>query len=419
MKHTLFPLALALLTCACTSDELTEQPAPVQPAEQGVRAPEFPQSDGARTLTGTNAEVISKVLRSPDLTPQSVGLQLGNQDITPEHYKEIQARARELTEKDACDYDRMMTLYRWVHQHVKHGNADNDPWSVYQSGAGVCQGYANLLKVMLHSLDIPSLVVNGDYPPYGGHAWNYAYATDPTGAGAWYVLDPTNSTTAWLMTKTADYKHLVPEDLDAVFVQTDQYEIGVKDHRLNVMRVKQTDEDFVAPWSALGYQVFSFNPVEQLPATVRRVYLGKNIKFLGGDLIGLATYADNLEAVLVDEANALLANYGGAVYKTSGSGANRKFTQLYLVPRAAKELELYPQKVYEKNHLYGLPHLERLTFPAGTERIEAYAVESCPELREVVLPRACQVEADAFYGSHPQLKITYLEDLNGIPAVTM
>jgi hypothetical protein len=53
--------------------------------------------------------------------------------------------------------------------------------------------------------------------------------------------------------------------------------------------------------------------------------------------------------------------------------------------------------------------LETLIVPAGTSKIESYAIENCPNLRKAYVPSATTIEENAFAGVHSTFQIIRLE----------
>jgi hypothetical protein len=53
--------------------------------------------------------------------------------------------------------------------------------------------------------------------------------------------------------------------------------------------------------------------------------------------------------------------------------------------------------------------LETLIVPAGTSKIEAFAIENCPNLRKAYVPSATTIEENAFSGVHSTFQIIRLE----------
>ena len=82
-------------------------------------------------------------------------------------------------------------LYEWFPKHVKYnyrqtGNvADQQAWSTFKNGTGVCGGIVNLYVSMCRSIGIPALVVNGTASG-GMHSWAAVYLE-----GSWRFVEPT------------------------------------------------------------------------------------------------------------------------------------------------------------------------------------------------------------------------------------
>lgn len=291
--------------------------------------------------------------------------------------------------------DKYKKIFDWVKSEIIYTyEVNNDPYPVFKSKKGICQGYANLLKVMLHSQDIPVLIANGLLNPIGGHAWNYVYA------GEWFVSDPTNKN-HYLMSEFSKYTSLVPLKLDADLFEDDNLTFDFNDGHLNLRQVKKSDEKLVVPFSTNGFQITSFNPDADLPSNVQEVYIGKNIKTLGESIIGLSVHAPSVKHAYVDPDNAYgLESYGQVIYRNS-------FT--YYVPTSATIIQLKDFSKLEKNILVNLPKLETLVVQSNTTQIDAYSVENCPNLRKAYIPNATKVDANAFYGVHSSFQIVRLK----------
>lgn len=78
----------------------------------------------------------------------------------------------------------------------------------------------------------------------------------------------------------------------------------------------------------------------------------------------------------------------------------------YFIPPAITRLELKPVKVIEKNFICRLENVEEIVFAEGTERIEAYAVEKCLNLRKVYVPSTVTyMDKDAIYDCGDKVEI--------------
>ena len=112
---------------------------------------------------------------------------LGYITITEKEYQEIKEFTDQLVKEVKKPFDIYSTIFKWVTTNVEYTNGvNNDPYPVFKNLQGVCQGYANLLSVMLHSQKIYAFIANGILNPVGGHAWNYVYI-----GGNWYAIDTT------------------------------------------------------------------------------------------------------------------------------------------------------------------------------------------------------------------------------------
>jgi len=244
---------------------------------------------------------------------------------------------------------------------------------------------------MLHSQDIPAVNANGVIPE-GGHAWNYVYLDNE-----WYVSDPTNSG-SFLMSNFSSYTHLIPLSLDMTLFEDDNFVFNYQEGRLNLCQVKKSEKQLTVPFSTNGFRVTSFNPNAELPSNIEEIYIGKNIQSLGESIIGLNQYAPSVKYAYVDSKNPQLTSYGQVVYRY------RQSEPLY-VPAAATTIQLKSVSTLGKNFLKSHNKVETLIIPLGTQKIEAYAIENCPNLKKAYLPKNAKVDENAFYGVHSTFQI--------------
>ena len=416
-KFVLLPIVAAALSfTACSENELEfDIPSVDQPVNIETRA-QFAEDDGSKVLSGA-AQVNAKNLlkKVPADYIKEMTDTLGRADITPEQYAEIQAFAQELTAGLATNKAKYDACFKWITSNIKYGYVypsgapvDNNPYPVFTTKYAVCQGYANLLFIMMHSLDIPAFVCNGivNLPDlFGGHAWNYVYCDKK-----WYVSDPTNGG-SWLIDATSSYPHLQPSSFDVVLSKDNGVWINLNEYQLNVCHVEKADDVFVVPFSANGYQITSFNPSMPLPANVKQVNLGKNITTLGENYLGLAHYAPNLEYVEVDPENTTFTGYLGTVYRKNGN----EF-QLTFIPAGMKCIELMPMETIYKNTVYDHPGAEVLIVAPGTKKIEAWGIEKCPNLQIAFVPEDVEVDKNAFADVHSSFMIIR-GDYTNIPEI--
>jgi len=160
--------------------------------------------------------------------------------------------------------------------------------------------------------------------------------------------------------------------------------------------VKKSDKQLIVPFSTNGFQVTSFNPDTELPSNIEEIYIGKNIQTLGENLIGLSLYAPSIKHAFVDTANQHMESYGQVVYRYS-------FT--YYVPASATIIQFKDYPTLGKNILKDHTKVETVVIQQGTKKLEAYAIENCPNLQKAYIPEKTIVDTNAFYGVHNNFKI--------------
>lgn len=315
---------------------------------------------------------------------------LGYITITEKEYQEIKEFTDQLVKGVKKPFDIYSTIFKWVTTNVEYTNGvNNNPYPVFKNLQGVCQGYANLLSVMLHSQKIYAFIANGILNPVGGHAWNYVYIDQ------WYVSDPTNNS-HFLMSDPSSYTHLVPLQLDVNLFEDEQFVFNFYEGHLNIRVVKESGKQLIVPFSTNGFQVTSFNPDTELPSNIEEIYIGKNIQTLGESLIGLDIHAPSVKYAFVDTSNQKMESYGQVVYRNA-------FT--YYVPAAATIIQFKDYDTLGKNILKGHNKVETVVIQAGTKKLEAYAFEDCPNLQKAYIPKETIVDNNAFYGVHNNFKI--------------
>ena len=410
-------VAAALSFTACNDDSQFVNPETPQVPGFEISRATFPKDDGSQKASEKPAEIAAKLLMKADVA--FCADTVGRMDITDAQFNEIKVFTSNLVSDCKTQYEIYQTCFKWITSNVKYGTiyedgsgyVDNNPYPVFTKKFAVCQGYANLLFTMLRSQGVPVLVTNGilnGYGAYGGHAWNYVNCD-----GTWYVSDPTNGG-SFGMKAYGTYEHLFPQSIDAILYAEQGCKFNYTGYNLNVCAVENTTaSEFVVPFSVNGYRVTSFNPSSPLPASIKDVYLGKNIETIGDaeSIIGLVDKAPNVENVHVDAANPYIASYMGAVYRRNGD----EF-QLYCIPGGMKCLELMPIETIEKNMVYYQQNLEVAIIAPGTKKIENWAFEQCPNLKIAYVPEDVQVATRAFADVHPDFQIIR-GDFTNIPEV--
>ena len=400
-------ISAAFALGSCSSDEEQELQAPSVSVDsnEATRA-QFAEDDGKKVMSGAPYVQAKNLLgKVPTDYIAEMTDTLGRANITPEQYAEIQDFTEKLVAGLSTRKEKYTKCFEWVVQNVKYDYTDNDPYAVFKNKSGICQGYANLLFIMLHSLDIPAFVCNGILNPIGGHAWNYVYCD-----GKWYVSDPTNGG-SWIIAATSSYSHLLPSSFDVVLAKDNGVWFNYADYNINVCNVESDDEIFIVPFSALGYQVTSFSPTKPLNPNIKQINIGKNIKSLGESYMGLMYNAPNVEYVEVDPENATFASYLGVVYRKDGN----EFELTY-IPAAMKCVELMPMATMYKNTVYRHDAMEVLIVAPGTKKIEAWGVENCPNLKIAYVPEDTEIANNAFTGVHPDFQIIR-GDYTNIPEI--
>ena len=398
MKKTCIPFIFCLFFASFLACGDSQNDIPTTPEEpkgptiiEGINAivqpgASFAKDDGTITHESP-AKLVAELLTE---TGPEIIKGLGYISFTEKEYQEIKEFTDQLVKEVEKPFDIYSTIFKWVATNVKYTNGvNNDPYPVFKNLQGVCQGYANLLAVMLHTQNIPVFIANGILNPVGGHAWNYVYIDQ------WYVSDPTNNG-HFLMSEPSSYTHLVPLHLDVDLFEDRQFVFNFNEGHLNLREVKKSNKQLIVPFSTNGFQITSFNPDTELPSNIEEIYIGKNIQTLGESLIGLENHAPSVKHAFVDAANPKMESYGQVVYRNS-------FT--YYVPASATIIQFKDYTTLGKNILKSHKKVETVVIQQGTKKLEAYAFEDCPNLQKAYIPKETVVDTNAFYGVHSNFKI--------------
>ncbi len=387
MKHLYTFLTLLSITFFASCSDNSNYGIPTDDEPTQTKA--FATDDGATDISKRSGGYIAYKL----LKDAGIGITdtLGYINITDEQYAEIKKFARELVDGCTTDAQKHDVIFKWITKNIKYEWGDNDPYAVFVNKKGICQGYANLLKVMLHSQNVPCVIVNGMLEPIGGHAWNYVYYNDK-----WYVSDPTNNFIFSSGSYSANSQY-VPKSIDAVLFEDDYCTYTYYEGMLNVRSIKEGHESVSIPYSAGGYKVTMLNPSVKVPESVKEIYIGSNITSFGESIVGLSKYAPSVENLYIDPENEHFESFSAGIYDKNKTGDN-----LVLVAEGVKHLELKPIVSFDKeSKLRNLPSLETLTFTPGTRKIGSWAVENCPKLRIVYAPVETNIDSNAFRGVAP------------------
>lgn len=370
------------------------------PSEQSAQSI-FSEPDDSKELTGEPNVKIKDLLSAVGADfAHSLGV---NIKIETSEIEEIKSFTDQLVANCTTEKAKFETIYNYVGTEIAYahnGGVDNNPYPVFKTKSAVCQGYANLLKVMCYTQKIPALVVNGDLyyggKYYGSHAWNYVCADN-----VWYVCDPTNKSTVgggpYEMNSLEKYNsNLVTFSIDEILFEDENFTYVYSNEMINVHSVKSTDASVVVPYSIQGYKITSFNPAKMFPYQVKELIIGSNIKSFGREdyIVGINHYANQVESIQIDPENEYFESYSNVVYtKVDGT-----FKVLSIAP-AVKTVELKPITAYYKeNSIKYHNNLEVLIFSPGTQYIDAYAVEYCPKLHTAYVPNDTQLNRNSFSG---------------------
>lgn len=352
----------------------------------------YPEADNSKELSGTTCLMVRTILTKVPNT--DFAKTLGNIEITEEQYNEIAAFTDELTVDCSTDHEKYKTVYQWITGNIEYaqGWVDNRPYEVFKSKEAICQGYADLLTVMMHTQDIPCFTVNGElYQPgnsnwyIGGHAWNYVYT------GSWYVSDPTNSSSS-LISSMASYAHLRPTIINIPIFEDEFCQYNFNESQLNVYSITQSTPQITIPYSVNGLKITSLNPLKALSEEVQEIYIGSNIKSLGTSSIGLNHFAPNVETLNVDPENEFFESFSNVIYKKDGN----KYTIQLVAPKATS-IELKAIESFDKeSKIKNLENLETIVFVPGTKEIGSWTIEYCPKLHTAYIPQETVVADNAF-----------------------
>lgn len=397
----------ALSSCSTQMDDMLVAGStdPVENVTSSDEGQFYPVPDDAVQLTGTHAEQMLQLLNVID--PQQA-LVLYDTSITDEQFQEIKAFTETLVIGLTSQKEIHEKIFNWITSNIKYENSDNDPYAVFKNRKAICQGYANLLKVMLLSQNVPVISINGTMYNMG-HAWTYVYAD-----GQWYMSDPTNGVIK-VAKEISTYVGYEPARAEFAFFNDDNYLYEYSNGHLNLKIVKKGTEKFTVPYSAGGFVVTSFSPEVDLPAEIKEIYVGKNIQTLGEQgVVGIQDHGKNIESVHIDPDNQYLESYEGVVYRKQGDT-----TMPYFIPAKITRIVLKPAKVYNKGVIVDHENVEEIVFPEGVQVIGDYAIEKCPNLKRVYVPEDAIVSKKALYNIWQDVEIIREKTETGIHSVTM
>lgn len=400
-------MCAGILTSCSTQMDDFQQTSPTEKVEQENSdvSQFFPVEDDAVVLEGSYHEKAVQLLKAGN--PEKA-LTLYDTKITTEQFQEIKDYADKCVmglTSDKAIHDCLLT---WVYRSIEYTESDNDPYAVFINRKGICQGKANLLKVMLLSQNIPVVSANG-FTWGQGHAWLYVYLD-----GKWYLSDPTND-----IIKDADDANgcndFSPYFLEWVVYEDDKSLVEYSGGDLTLVKVKSGDIKYTVPYSAGGFVLTAFNPESALPENIKEVYIGKNIAAIGYQgVIGLKVNGTSVEQVHIDPANPYLEEYEGVVYLREGDT-----TTPYFIPNQIERIVLKPKKLYGKGVVVGHQNVEEIVFPEGVEHISDYAIENCQNVKRIYIPENATVSRRAFYNMPQDCEVIRVSSETGVPTITV
>ena len=232
--------------------------------------------------------------------------------ITEDQLDEIGAKAMDVTKDISGDYETVVAIKSWVHQHISYdwdNSAPNqDAYTAFIGGEGICQAYSNLTKAMLSSLDIPCVLVNGNSSA-GGHAWNMAYTQDK----GWVLVDSTWGTiyteeTQFTQDHTPYYCDSIQEQ-EGDFVFTYFNGVAVRDYLGNDTTLDIPDNFRGVPITALDDDMSNLSKA----GVIQSISFPASLKNIDNVDYAFLKYT-NLKKFRVDAANPNYTSVDGVLY---------------------------------------------------------------------------------------------------------
>lgn len=349
----------------------------------------FATNDGRFTALNNNGnKALSTVLEKVNIERIKIKEPLV---ITDAEFAEIKEFTTKEIVKDAEGIEAFKRIFRWVTSNVKHGQSDNNPYPVFTNKKGVCYGFSNLTKAMMLSQGFPCLVATGYLYGEQAHSWNYAFVDNK-----WLVIDATNG--GWFyMDEYEKYKHLRVQITDVVLFEDNNFAYNYE-KGLNIVKIKSTENSISIPYGVNGFIVNAFNPRHPIAENIKKLYISDNITDMGENIFGLSVNDKGLEEIHVKKSNKKYEDYQNVLYRKGQD-------MPAYIPFMLKKLILRPMKEVRKNTIYNRPNLEEIIFPEGTQKIDAYAVENCPKVTKITVPKNAEIDEKAFFKVNSNLKI--------------
>lgn len=316
----------------------------------------------------------------------------GTLNITDDQFNEIAAFTEKLVGNSAKDT--LTTIFEWVNKNLEYGNEGIDPYEVFKGKKTNCQGYSNLMRTMCLSQDMPVIGING-WLGDQGHAWIYVYFN-----GKWWVCDALNNY-IFSIEQTSKYENLlIPLMTDIPLFEKDGFVFNFNEG-LNICEIKGLRESVVLPEKMLDMNVSGVVLEKDLPASVSDLTLSRYTSKISHYDVGLVNHAPNLENIRVAAGNKSFEAFEGVLYQLDFNNAYP-----YFIPGKMKVIKLKSIPNVGKGLIYNHQVVEEIYF-TGTKTIESYAVEYCPNLKNVYVPKGTDIQEHAFPDS---VKIIEIEN---------
>ena len=307
---------------------------------------------------------------------------LQNINITENEYKEIEKFTIDLVKECKDDEEKMKTIFSWVHNNVKYGNANNDPYEVFINKVGVCQGYANLYTVMMDILDIPTVLIQGN-TYFGAHAWCLTKIGEN-----WLLMDPTNAIIRYDIKEYDEIytnSYFTPIYIHTILLE-DSYYKYTYNNGVAIVESKTDNKKLQMPDEIKGLNITTFC-ISALSTNTEELKLNKYVD----KIIYNEQYRNNLKAISIDPNNTKFASYKNILY-------TKDYSNITFIPNNIEVIELKPIKNLEKGTLSNLEYVNKVVIPYGTEFIGDYCFEMLPNLKEVYIPNSVtKISSNAFY----------------------
>lgn len=345
---------------------------------------------------------------------------LGETLITTAQLEEIKQEADKIVKQANAQTQRQKhdALLKWVKTNVQYdhgggrvGELDlkdivgkpeaNTAYTTYKTKTAVCQGYANLLKVMCYTQGINAPVVNGFVYWYGlgskgGHAWNYAHVD-----GKWIISDPTNSavTRFDLGDTSKGALEFQPTRIDFTLEGNQDFECMFVDGEVTISKVKKGRSHAVhIPESLGGFVMSTFLPME-IADGVTEIHLGSKIRNFGNEEGGRHFSSDrpdtgvdrNIARIYVAENNPYIEDYNGILY----SKERNKTDQILFIPKRLQEVRLKAGSFDKESKLRHLPGVKKIYFHPDTQRLDGTVIYNCANLEEIHIPKSLKLSEEA------------------------